>query len=263
MSLEAIQVQVQSGMQVRLHPTSLQLQRGEVLGLIGPNGAGKSTLMRVLAGIDPHHAGQVNLDGANVTTLTRNQIAQKIAYLAQSSICAWPLAVEHLVALGREPHRQHGTLQDDDLLAIDRAMHQADVHTLIGRTVTALSGGERARVMLARALATEAPYLLVDEPTAGLDAQHQLSMMQRFRELAQSNCAVLVVLHDLQLAMRYCDRLLLMDRGRCVANGPASEVLTPEHLASVYGIQAEFGRINDQDWILPWSVITNASNAAD
>lgn len=238
-----------------LHPTDLSINAGEVVGLIGPNGAGKSTLLRALANLQPLHGGSVLLDDQPLTDFDRSELARSIAYLPQLAECHWPLSVEHVVALGREPHHQGSGLDESDLQAIENALSQADVRHLIGRTVTQLSGGEKTRVMLARALATQARFLLADEPTAGLDAQHQLDLMALLRQQARSGCGIVVVMHELHLAMRYCDRLVLLHEGRCVADGAAAEVLCDEHLAAVYGIQARSGVIDGEPWLLPWARI--------
>lgn len=259
MKLDVHQITVQRQNHTLLHPTDLHVRTGEVVGLVGPNGAGKSTLLRALANLQAIEAGQMHLDGKLSTEIPSNQWAQTIAYLPQLAECHWPLTVEHVVSLGREPHTSGSELSKIDLTAIHNAMTQADVLHLIGRTVTHLSGGEQARVMLARALATEAPLLLADEPTVGLDAQHQLSLMQLFRDLAMLGRGIVVVLHELHLAMRFCDRLVLLDQGRCVADGLPDYVLNPKHLETVYGIQAQSGVINGEPWLLPWSVTSDQS----
>lgn len=256
MELRAERVRVCAGPQTILHATSVQFTTGQVVGLIGPNGAGKSTLLRTLCQLQNIESGRVLLDGQDMAHLPSEQRARSLAYLPQLTECHWPLKTEHVVALGREPYHHSHKLQPSDLEAISMAMQQADVQHLMGRTVNHLSGGELARVMLARALATQAPLLLADEPTAGLDVQHQLKLMELFRQLADQGHGVIVVLHELHLAMRFCDRLVLLHEGHCVADGQAAEVLTTEHLQNVYGIQAQSGVINNEPWLLPWSVVS-------
>jgi iron complex transport system ATP-binding protein len=161
--------------------------------------------------------------------------------------------VERLVALGRLPHQgPWQAMSDSDRVAIGRAMAATDVGHLAGRVITHLSGGERLRVHLARALATEPEVLLADEPVAALDPYHQLQAMELLRDTAHRGGAVLVVLHDLSLALRYCDRLVLLDGGRMVASGPPAEVLDDTRLAEVYQVTALRGRHEDVPYLLPW-----------
>lgn len=217
---------------------SLSLEPGRLIGIIGPNGAGKSTLIRALLGLVPYR-GNIALDGAEITSLTRARIARELAYLPQGQILHWPLSVERLVGLGRLPHlAPMSRISAADQTIIDRAMKRADIDHLRDRVATELSGGERARVLLARALAVEARGLIADEPLASLDPGHQIDVMELLRSEAASGALVVAVLHDLTMAARYCDRLLLMDRGRLVAQGAPLEVLNEANLRSVYGVQA-------------------------
>ncbi|MBW4330205.1 ABC transporter ATP-binding protein [Stakelama sp. CBK3Z-3] len=220
---------------------SAAFRPGSFVGILGPNGAGKSTLVRALLGLVPA-SGLVRIGEAPLNDLTRRQIARKVAYLPQGQALHWPLSVERLVALGRLPHlTPYSRIGADDREAIARAMALAEVDMLAGRIATELSGGERARVLLARALAVEASALIADEPLASLDPAHQLQGMEILRGQADSGKLVLAVFHDLNLAMRFCDRLLVLDAGRLVADGPPETVLTPQLLADVYGITAAFG----------------------
>jgi iron complex transport system ATP-binding protein len=227
---------------------------GEVVGLIGPNGAGKTTLLKIMAGLDRPAAGAVTLGGRPLSAFRRREVARHVGYLAQGAICHWPLTAERLVALGRLPHLgPWDRPSSEDEAAIDRAMAETDVTHLRGRVATTLSGGERARVMLARALAGQPDLLLADEPAAGLDPGHQLQIMHLFRILAGQGRGVLVVLHDLTLAARFCDRLVLLDKGCVAAAGRAATVLSEAMLARVYGIRAIYGQ--DGKTIVPWEVI--------
>lgn len=217
---------------------TLSLEPGRLIGIIGPNGAGKSTLVRALLGLIPYR-GSIAIDGGEVTGLTRAQIACALAYLPQGQTLHWPLSVERLVGLGRLPHlAPMSRISAADQAIIDRAMDRADVAHLRGRIATELSGGERARVLLARALAVEARGLIADEPLASLDPGHQIDVMELLRSEAAAGALVIAVLHDLTMAARYCDRLLLMDQGRLVAQGAPLEVLSEANLRSVYGVQA-------------------------
>lgn len=231
---------------------TLTIQAGEMVGLIGPNGAGKTSLMRGALGLLPHAAGQSSL-----SALDPARRARHAAWLPQSREIAWPIAVETLVMLGRIPHLAAGQRPDDaDRAAVARAMATMDLIGFETRAATALSGGEQARVLIARALAQDTPLILADEPTAGLDPGHQIAAMAAFARLAQQGKAVLVSLHDLGLAARHCTRLILMHKGRIHANGPATEVLTRANLAQVFGISAHMAQGPDGIIFQPLEVLT-------
>ncbi|MFC7334169.1 ABC transporter ATP-binding protein [Rhodocista pekingensis] len=221
-----------------LAEAGVALGRGELVGLIGPNGAGKTTLLKCLAGLLRADAGTATLDGTALDRVPPRLLARRLAYLAQSTAVHWPLTVERVVALGRLPHldpwRAPGAA---DAAAIERALSQCGVGHLRDRVVTTLSGGERARVLLARALAVEPDLLLADEPVAGLDPYHQLQVMEVLRQGSARGMGTLVVLHDLTLAARYCDRVVLLSRGGVAADGPPAEVLRPVLLEAVYGVR--------------------------
>ena len=218
---------------------SAVLEPGKLIGIIGPNGAGKSSLLRAMLGLVPPSGGTVLIDGMPVAKMARAAVARKLTYLPQGQTLHWPLSVERLVALGRLPHlAPMSSLAAGDLAAVDRALDRANVTDLRDRVATNLSGGERARALLARALAVEAPALVVDEPLASLDPGHQIDVMTLLRREADAGALVIAVLHDLTMAARYCDRLLLLDGGRLVADGSPTAVLTAERLHLVYGIQA-------------------------
>jgi len=245
-------LEVELGGQPIVRGINMEVRRGEVLGLLGPNGAGKSTLMRAILQLVPAHRGSVDLEGVPVRRIPGEQRARRIAYLAQQGPVNWPLTVERLVALGRFPHRSSWQrLAADDQEIIERILERTDLIKLRERVVTTLSGGERTRVLLARALVVGAPLLLADEPVAALDPAHQLQIMQLLRDYCGEGHTVIVVIHDLTLAARFCHRLALMHEGTLVASGSAREVLTPENLSAVYNIDARFGRGNDF-YVIPW-----------
>jgi len=253
LTIEALRVAL--GPAEVLHGIDATISAGALVGVIGPNGAGKSTLARAITGLISPSAGRVTLDGTDVSALSRAGLARRIAYLPQGQTIHWPLTVERLVALGRLPHlAPFSAISAADRAAIDRAMDRADIGSLAGRIVTELSGGERARVLIARALAVEAPALVVDEPLAALDPGHQLQLMGLLKAEALSGSLVVAVLHDLAMAARFCDRLILIHRGRLIADGVPDAVLTPEHLRDCYGIRAWTGAIEGQPVVLPLSL---------
>jgi len=230
---------VQRNRRTILHDIHARFTPGQLVGVIGPNGAGKSTLVRALLGLQLPVSGEVRINGKPVASLSRQEIARQIAYLPQGQTLHWPLSVERLVSLGRLPHLGPlSRVTAADAAVIDRAMARTDVGSLRHRVATEISGGERARVLLARALAVEAPALVADEPLASLDPGHQIDLMELLRDEARSGALVITVLHDLTMAARYCDRLLLLDQGRLVADGAPMEILSAERLRAVYGISA-------------------------
>lgn len=226
-----------------LHNISLTLEPGEVVGLIGPNGSGKSTLLNVLQGTLPRNSGDILVDGEKLERMSGNKRAQTIGYMAQQGDIHWPLSVEKIIALGRTPYADKKGSVDVGFL-IERAMEMTDVLHLRERRATELSGGEKARVLLARVLVGEPSIIFADEPVAALDPSHQLSVMNMLRGFASKGGSSLVVLHDLTLAARYCDRLVLLDSGRSVTSGAPSQVLTHDILWDVYGIRAKL--LNDE-----------------
>ncbi len=218
-----------------LDDVTLTIRAGELVGLIGPNGAGKTTLLRAAAGLLPH-------DGhSSLSAMPARARGRAMAWLPQAREIAWPVDVTTLVALGRTPHLGAGQRATDaDRAAVARALHRLDLDALRDRPATRLSGGEQARVLIARALAQETPLLMADEPVAGLDPAHQIAAMQTFQALAADGRAVLVSLHDLGLAARHCTRLVVLSRGRVVADGPPAAVLTEALVRDVFGITAWF-----------------------
>lgn len=230
---------------------SLEVASGELVGLIGPNGAGKSTLLTALAGIDQPEGGTIQVDGFHLNQYSARDRARRIGWLEQFGTVQWPVSVERLVMLGRIPHLPAWSqATEKDQLAVEQALHKADCLSLRARAVTTLSGGERSRVLLARALAAEPTLLFADEPVSSLDLGHQLQTMQLLRDFARESRAAVVVLHDLSLAARYCDRLYLMQEGEIVAAGSVKSVLTPQNLARVYGVSVISGW-GEVPWIVP------------
>lgn len=242
-----------------LDGVSFSVAQGEFIGLIGPNGAGKSTLLRAVLGL-LRAGGKVAVSGSQ--TMSAAERARHIAYVAQERDIAWAVPVEMLVSLGRSPYRStFAALGADDRRIVERAMRRMEVDGLRDRPATELSGGEKARVLIARALAQETPLLLADEPTAGLDPSHQITLMRLFAELASAGRGVVASLHDLGLAARWCTRLLLIDAGRIVADGPPAQVLTAERLRAVYNVEAFFGEASGGLVVQPLDLSTHVTGA--
>ena len=235
------EINVKLGDQSVLDAMDFSLAGEGLHGLIGPNGAGKTTLLRALAGLIPLHHGQILLNQTHLIQIPRNQRARAIGYLPQNGTCHWPLAVERLVELGRIPHLEHSqTLSPDDHQAVNNALEETDTASIRHRPVTELSGGERARVFLARVLAGQPRILLVDEPLAGLDLYHQLQVMELLQSLsAQPSRKVAVVMHDLSLALRYCTTLTLLDRGKNLWTGTPAELLKTDLLNRIFRVELQ------------------------
>ncbi|MFO1171044.1 MAG: ABC transporter ATP-binding protein [Hyphomicrobiaceae bacterium] len=239
MRLETQAIDVRLGTRDVLAGVTAHCEAGELVGVIGPNGAGKSTLLKAMAGLIAPVAGRVLLDGEDIRTLSRGDLAHRLAYLPQSRTVHWPVTVETLVGLGRLPYAAFAVEPSaGDREAITRAMQTAEVTHLATRLASELSGGELARVLMARALAQEPKILIADEPSAGLDPAHQLSLFRHMRGLADSGLGVIVALHDLSAAARYCHRLVLMQAGGVLADGSPREVLTPERLSQAFDVTA-------------------------
>ena len=216
---------------------SFWLSDGEMAALVGPNGAGKSSVLKALAGVLPS-AGEVRIGGAPADRMTVRERAQHMAWLPQIRPVAWNLMVEDVVALGRfaEASAPFERMGKADQRAVREALEKADAARLSGRPFQALSGGEQARVHLARLLASPAPVLLLDEPCAALDIAHQLSLMAALQEEARSGRTLLIVLHDLELAARFCPRILVLQAGSLVADGRPEAALSAQTLPRVFGV---------------------------
>lgn len=245
MTLEVKNVMVELSGRRILRSVSFAVEPGEVVGLLGPNGAGKSTLMRAITGQYPAY-GSIRLLCQDLPQLSPKRRARLIAYLPQTRIISWPMSVRDTVALGRLPWRAFGQrMTEADHQAVQDALALMDVAQLAGRKATELSGGEQARVLAARAVAQDTPLLVADEPASGLDPAHQIMMMDALRRIARKGRMVLVSLHDLTLAARWCDRLILVKDGDIAGCGAPEELMQPERLAEVFGIRAHIAREGD------------------
>ena len=230
-----------------------RLEARSLVALVGPNGAGKTSLMRAIVGLVPHR-GAIRLDAAPIGTLSHAERARRIGYLPQGHAAHWPLPARDIVALGRFPHgaRDPSRLEPEDVAAVERAMAATDAAEFADRPITELSGGERARIALARVLALEAPIILADEPTASLDPRHQIEVMATLRDAARGGALVIAVTHDMTLAARFADRVLVLQGGRLAADGAPDAALAPEILADVFAIEAFRAERDGSAILVPW-----------
>jgi len=238
--LTAEGLMVRLGGRAVLRDVSLAFRPGLVSAIVGPNGAGKSTLLSCLAGLRRPDAGEVRLDRRMIAAIPHRERARQIGYLPQIAEIAWRLDVHTFVRLGRTAHR--GVFGEDpgDVEAVDRALRATAMAEFAGRDVTTLSGGERARALIARALAGEPAWLLADEPLTGLDLSHQIDAGKLLREVARGGVGVVVSLHDLSFAARVADRIVLIAEGCVLADGPPAAALAPPMLARAYGVDARW-----------------------
>ena len=227
---------------------SLALEPGDFIGLIGPNGAGKTSLMRAALGILEHKGS------SSLAVMPQSDRAKQAAWLPQDREIAWGLSVRDLVGLGRLPF---GSIQKNDR-HVEAAIIKMELATFSDRIATQLSGGEQARVLIARALAQDTPILLADEPTASLDPANQISTLKIFSTLAQAGRGIIASIHDLGLAARYCTKLALLHRGKLIAFGTADEVLTPDNLRTVFSIEAHYEKTKEGIIFQPLSVLNKS-----
>ncbi len=219
---------------------SFAMRPGELIALIGPNGAGKSSLLRCLVGLEHAQSGAITLDERDIASLSSTNRARLVGYLPQQRPLAWPLMVADTVALGRYAYgATPGRLSPQDVAAVTAAMDEVGITPLAFRRTDSLSGGELARVHIARLFSGHTPLLLADEPLAALDPKHQWQVMELLRTYVAQGGGALVVIHDLVLAAHFADRIIWMDAGRIVADGTPAETMTSSRIAEVYGVAAE------------------------
>jgi iron complex transport system ATP-binding protein len=261
-TLTVTHLSVQLGGRRVLEDVSFALPAHGLVALVGPNGAGKTTLLRALCGLLPA-GGKIQLGADALGSLSSLERARLFAYLPQGHVVYWPLPVRDVVALGRYPHgaTDPARLAPADAAAVTRAMQATNVVSLAERRATELSGGERSRVALARVLAVEAPVILADEPTASLDPRYQLDVMALLRRAADAGTLVVVVTHDLGMAARFADRVLVLREGRLAANGPPAEALTTAVLADIFRVRAFSAEHEGEAALVPWAVVGKTGSA--
>jgi iron complex transport system ATP-binding protein len=230
------------GLRVRLGGTTVlddidaTAERGRFVGLVGPNGAGKTTLLQTIAGAITPDAGRITVDGERIHDLSSKAVSRLVASVPQDTTVAFEFDVRTVVEMGRNPHRSRfGGWTDADAAAVERALDRTDTRQFADRGITTLSGGERQRVLLARALAQDAPLLLLDEPTGSLDINHQVRTLDLVSDLVSAGRTAIAAIHDLDLAARYCDELLVLSAGRVAAAGPPEAVLTESAIRDAFG----------------------------
>jgi len=250
--LEATGLSVKFGDRTILDDIGFSVDKGEFIGLIGANGTGKTTLLRTLSGMLSEHKKKINFLGHPLSDYQPKQLAQKLAYLPQGNESHWSITAENLVMLGRLPYQKawQGASELDHHI-VQQVMQACDVSQFATHTIDTLSGGERARVFLSRALAVEPQLLLVDEPIAGLDPGHQIEVMDKFRQLSESGMGIVCVIHDLTLAARYCQKLVMLDEKKIISQGLPEQVLSPENLACCFNIRAHISEVEGQPLVVP------------
>ena len=250
MTLEIRGLEFGYGDDLVLNGVDLTVENGELVGLLGPNGSGKSTLLECCNRILEPDAGSVSIDGDRVADLGRNETARRIGYVPQSERSAFPATVFDTILMGRRPH-SGWTPSEDDRMVVARVIDALDLSAFATRTVDELSGGQRQKVRLGRALVQETSVLLLDEPTAGLDLKHQLSVLDHLREhVDATSVSGLVAMHDLNLASRYCDRVALLSGGTVTVAGDPDD-LTAETIESVYDVEVTIARAADRRLVVP------------
>jgi len=256
-TLELDSVQVRLAGHDVLRDVSAKLQSGTLTALLGPNGAGKTTLLRAVAGLIASE-GRMILAGIDMAALPLPDRARRIAYLPQGHVAHWPLPARDIVALGRYAAgaRDPARLGAADRSIVEAAMERTECLHFAGRNVQTLSGGERARVMLARVLAADAAVILADEPTAALDPRHQLSVMSLLKAEARRGALVVAVTHDITMAARFADRVILLADGTVAADAPPAEALSDAWMAEVYGVSVRRPVVDGEAVNLPWAPLS-------
>ena len=233
-------VSLELGERLILQNVNLEFREGAMTGILGANGAGKTTLLRSLAGLLPLAAGRIHFEEVDISTMRRKDIARCVGYLAQDNMVSVPFKADETVMIGRYPYLSRFTPEtSDDRRVVDQALKAVDAISIRHRPINEISGGERQRVLLARTLASEAPVLLLDEPFANMDIRHCLDILEILQEQVHSGCSVVISIHDLNLAYRYCDRLILLLQGDVLAHDKTEDVLQPGLIKKAFQVEAD------------------------
>ncbi len=238
--LESVQISVRRAGRWILEDATLSFSAGELRAIVGPNGSGKSSLLRALAGLWPVAKGDVLLNGEPIARMPRGAVARRISYVPQEQRIDFAFTVREIVAMGRHPHRGRFAPESTrDVNAVNLALERCDIAHLPHRTVNTLSGGEYQRVLIARSLAVEPDFILLDEPTANLDVEHSIAVMELCRALTRDGRAVVLATHDLNAVARYATGVVLVQAGRLVECGVCEQVLSPRNVENVFHVRAE------------------------
>ena len=235
-----------------LADVTAEFRPGEFVAIVGPNGAGKSTLLAIMAGLREGYSGRCLYRDRDLRAWKRRSIARYVSFVPQSLKVDFPFTAEQVVTMGRTPYRDGLFETDEDRAAVERAMSITDTLPFRGRDFRSLSGGERQRVVLASALAQSPEALLLDEPTTYLDLQHQIGTYRLARDLCREGLLAVSITHDLNLALTYADRAIVLHHGRVVADGPPHEILTPDRIQDVFAVTAYLR--NGEGHARPWIV---------
>ncbi|WP_319413800.1 ABC transporter ATP-binding protein [uncultured Cohaesibacter sp.] len=255
MSIQCTGVGVSLGKSTALKHVTFSSHKAELIGLIGPNGAGKSTLMRALVGLVRFH-GEILIDNLPSYDMSAMELARRVAFLPQERVVHWPLVVRDVVMLGRMPYQTaFGRVSPADEEAVDRAILMMGLGPLVNRTFDQLSGGEQARVLIARLVAQEANTIIADEPVNGLDPAHQIGLMRMLRHLVGQGKTVVVSLHDLSLASQWCERILILNDGVLLDDGLAKDVMTARRMQEVYGVRIKNVESGERSFIVPTELV--------
>ena len=234
-----------------LKDVGIELNKGEVLSIVGPNGAGKTTLLKCIVGIVKQEKGTISIDGKDASRMKRMALARCVGYVPQSSPSKFPITVFDAVLMGRRPYITWKP-SEKDLEMVADIIKSMDLEDIALRDFDQLSGGQKQKVLLARAVAQDTAYLLLDEPTSNLDLKHQMEVMEMIFSMVKSNgVAAILAMHDLNLASRFSDRMMMLNRGRIFCIGKPQEVITVENIRAVYGVEATISQNNGHPYILP------------
>jgi len=247
--IETNELEFSYGEKPTLQEVSFTLESGNILGVVGPNGSGKTTLIKCLNGLIVPDGGEITLEGRNLKDLSRREVARAVGYVPQVEDPTFPSTVFDTVLTGRTPH-SNWRPNSEDLLVVSKTLTDMGLSDLATRDVRELSGGEMRKVLIARSFAQNPRLLLLDEPMASMDLRHQLEVLNMVQDWVNEDRAALITFHDLNLAGRYCDKLLVMKEGKVFARG-GPEVLTPETIEPVYGVEVEINENTRSRWIEP------------